>query len=899
VNGRNVIHRSWRSSPTAPPALIAALALCLAGAPLAAIAQAPAAAPAQDKQGGQSPARPTFDPNAMVTLDFADAELAQVIETIARATNRNFIYDDRVRGRVTIVSPEPIPVEQAYAVFESVLQVKGFTTVMTPGGAIKVIPVREAKESSIETVQSGRRPPNRDYYVTRLIPLRYIDADSIVNTLKPLVSKDAAMAAYPPTNTVILTESASNIRRLIQILESIDVETYKEDLAVINVEYADAATLADQVSEIYGAEVADAPGGAFQSRRAARRVANPADPNAPTAHKPPVRIITDERTNSLLVLAARPQLEEVRRLVAKLDVPVHGGGRIHVYYLNNANAEELAQTLSSLVGGGGGGGGGIGSSSSRSKKSRSSTTGGLGAGSLGGQTLPANGITGAQTVPAIQNAVAGLEGGISVTADPATNSLIIQASQEGFNTIAQVIEKLDVERPQVSVEALIMELTVNDNQNLGFTGLLRTINGDTDFLVASATSAAGAATGLPTVPDASGGLLARILRNTTNPDSSGNPTENGSVIDGILKLSATNGDINIVSAPHILTSDNEEAEIRVGDNIPIISSRVESAQGITTSPNGSLASSVNVERQDIGVTLRVTPQITEGNSLRLEIFQEITEINSSLQSGVGNVNDVGPALSNRRVENTVVVSDGETVVIGGLLKDKTSTTVTKAPWFGDIPILGWAFKSTQDETVKTNLLVFLTPRIVRTPLDLENDSIRRREDFQRHSGRVLELSDEDREDEAKRVASAKEQGVPYQPKQYENSVKEQLAAHGARYPLSRVKEIEEIRADERAKALEEGRAKGPEYVVQAATLSDPEKAAALLTDLIDSGHDGTLVSAPLGESVVYEIRLGPFATLQQANNVGEAVKRSHGLAPAILVIENEDKDKDKDREKKR
>jgi general secretion pathway protein D len=185
--------------------VLAALALCLAGAPFAADAQ-PAAQPAE-AQGGQSPAKPTFEPGAMVTLDFADAELAQVIETIARATNRNFIYDDRVRGRVTIVSPEPIPVEQAYAVFESVLQVKGFTTVTTPGGAIKVIPVREAKESSIETVQSGRRPPNRDYYVTRLIPLRYIDADSIVNTLKPLVSKDAAMAAYPPTNTVILTES--------------------------------------------------------------------------------------------------------------------------------------------------------------------------------------------------------------------------------------------------------------------------------------------------------------------------------------------------------------------------------------------------------------------------------------------------------------------------------------------------------------------------------------------------------------------------------------------------------------------------------------------------------------------------------------------------------------------
>ena len=876
----------WRRPNATRPAraLLAVLALYFAG-PLAAAAQAPAAKqPAAEAEGGQSPARPTFEPGAMVTLDFADAELAQVIETIARATNRNFIYDDRVRGRVTIVSPEPIPVEQAYAVFESVLQVKGFTTVMTPGGAIKVIPVREAKESSIETVQSSRRPPNRDYYVTRLIPLRYIDADSIVNTLKPLVSKDAAMAAYPPTNTVILTESASNIRRLIQILESIDVETYKEDLAVINVEYADAGTLADQVSEIYGAEVAEAPGGAFQSRRAARRVANPADPNAPTAHKPPVRILTDERTNSLLVLAARPQLEEVRRLVAKLDVPVQGGGRIHVYYLNNANAEELAQTLSSLVGGGGGGSSSLGGSSSKSKKSRSSTTGGIGG--LGGQTLPASGIAGAQNVPAIQSAVAGLEGGISVTADPATNSLIIQASQEGFNTLAQVIEKLDVERPQVSVEALIMELTVNDNEDLGFSGLLRTINGDTNFLLTSATAAG---TGVPINP-ATIGSLAGPLVGAVHRDTTSGGTTNGSLIDGILKLSATNGDINIVSAPHILTSDNEEAEIRVGDNIPIISSRVQSAQGVTQAAN-NLATSVNVERQDIGVTLRVTPQITEGNSLRLEIFQEITEINSALQSGVGNVNDVGPALSNRRVENTVVVSDGETVVIGGLLSDKTDSSVTKAPWFGDIPVLGWAFKSTKDEHRKINLLVFLTPRIVRTPLDLENDSIRRREEYREHSGRLLEISKEDLEAEAKRVALAKEQGVPYEAHHYDDPVKERVAAHTARYPVARVKEIEQVRAEERAKAFEAAHTKGPEYIVQAATLSDPDKAAALLTDLIDSGHDGTLVSAPLGDSVVYEIRLGPFATLEEANKVGEAVKRSHGLTPAILVREGEEREK--------
>jgi general secretion pathway protein D len=896
VSKRVAIQRNRGIDPAARLArtCLGVIALCAIAAPLAARAQAPAAA----KPAGQSPAapnaqpgaRPTFEPGAMVTLDFADAELAQVIETIARATNRNFIYDDRVRGRVTIVSPEPIPVEQAYAVFESVLQVKGFTTVMTPGGAIKVVPVREAKESSIETVQSSKRPPNRDTFVTRLIPLRYIDAESIVNTLKPLVSKDAAMAAYEPTNTVILTESSSNIRRLIQILESIDVENYKQDLAVINVEYADVTTLADQVSEIYGAEVAE--GGAFDSRRAARRrVANPNEPNAaPTAHRPPVRILTDERTNSLLVLAPRAQLDEVRRLIAKLDVPVPGGGRIHVYYLNNAKAEDLAQTLSSLVGGGGGGGGrslGGGSSLGGRKRSRSTTT-------PGGPTVPAAGLGGGLTgaiggvggTPSIRSEVAGLEEGISVTADPPTNSLIIQASQEGFNTIAGVIAKLDVERPQVSVEALIMELTITNNEELGFSGLLRTINGNTDILVAGANGAA-AASGFPTTAVAP--LIGQVLRNTTHPDANGNPTTNGSVIQGIINLSASNSDINVVSAPHIRTSDNQEAEIRVGNNIPIISSRVQSAQGIAVTTGSTLAAAVNVERQDIGVTLRVTPQITEGDSLRLEIFQEITDVNKDVSATVGDPTQVGVALSNRRVENTVVVRDGETVVIGGLLSNTVTHTVQKVPWLGDIPILGWAFKKNTDDLRKTNLLVFLTPRIVRTPLDLENDSIRLREEFKDHSGKPAEISEEDLDAEAKRYALAKEQGVPYLPRHSQHPVREELAAHSVQYPVGRLKEIEAIRSEQRAKALEAGRTKGPRYLIQAATLSDADKAAALLTDLIDSGHDGTLVSSPLGDSVVYEIQLGPFETLEQANAVGAAIRKSHNLTPAIVVVEGEKK----------
>jgi len=208
------------------------------------------------------------------------------------------------------------------------------------------------------------------------------------------------------------------------------------------------------------------------------------------------------------------------------------------------------------------------------------------------------------------------------------------------------------------------------------------------------------------------------------------------------------------------------------------------------------------------------------------------------------------------------------------------------PWLGDIPILGWMFKTTSTDVRTTNLLVFLTPRIVRTPLDLENDSIRRREEFEDHSGSAVEVSDEDLEEEGERLALAKEQGVPYFPKKYESPVRERLAGHSAQYPVGRVKEIETIRDEERAKAAASQLA-GPHYLVQAATLGDADKAAALLTDLIDSGHDGTLVSSPFGDSVVYEIQLGPFETLEQANAVGVAVRKSHNLTPSIVVVEAE------------
>jgi len=815
---------------------------------LASLALAPPLAPRADDTA-----------NDMVQLDFQNAELTVVIDTIANMTGKNFIYDDRVRGRVTIVSPTPMPVDQAYAVFESVLQVKGFTTVETPGGALKVIPLRDAKETSVETIRSTRPPPNRDLFVTRLIPLRYIDAESIVNTLKPLVSKDAAMAAYQPTNTVILTESASNIRRLIAILESIDIEIYKEELAVIRVEFADATTMADQISEIFGAEVSSIAATRSASSRRRSRTSTP----EPIIHHPgqlgKVRILTDERTNSLIVLAAKTQLEEVRRLVRKLDVPVSGGGRIHVYYLQHADAEELAQTLSAMI---------------------------------SGAPAPAGGgAPGGTQAQAIRAAVSGLAEGISVTADPATNALVIQASQEGFNTLAAVIEKLDMARPQVLVEALIMEVDVTDSEELGFNAMIRVAGGDARYAVALGADAATAALLGPSfTPEdgvAAGAAASDFIESF--PIGEGIPflgaiqgdIGKDSTIQGIMKALASDSGTNIISAPHILTSDNEEAEIRIGDNIPIITSRVQSAQGVVA--ESALATSVNVERQDTGVTLRVTPQITEGDTLRLDIFQEITAINKGLQADVGNANAVGVPLAKRQIENTVVVADGETVVIGGLISDDYNDIVSKVPWLGDIPFLGWLFKKTERKLTKKNLLVFLTPHIVRTEDDLLKETIRKREEYVQHAQGALELTERERAYEKKKKKEAEKKGEEYEPGRGLNPVRHALLDHEERYPLERMREIEQHQREERERRAAEAVEAQPEYFLQAGLFGDEAQAVEVLTTLVDLGYDATLVSGERNGQLLYEIRVGPYESVQEAEEAKQVIEHSQGLAPSILI----------------
>jgi general secretion pathway protein D len=785
---------------------------------------------------------PAGTDDELVSLDFNDVELPVVVDTISRMTGFNFIYDDRVRGRVTIVSPTMVTVDQAFAVFESVLKVKGFSLVLGPGDTYKIIPIRDVKESSIDTIKDNRPSPNRDRFVTRLVPLRFIDAEDITQTIKPLISKDASLVAYAPTNTIIVTDSESNIRRLLAILDAIDVESYRQEFTVIKIEHADANTLGQQLSEIYGAEVAAPAGGATaaQRRSRARRRAGTEATEAGSAPGPAVRILTDERTNSLMILSSRQQLADIRELIRKLDIPVRGTGRIHVYYLRHADAEELAETLNSLLSG-----------------QRSASGGGR-------PSVPGGATATAQS---LRSVVTPLAEGVTVTADPATNSLVIQASKEAYETIVQVIEKLDVSRPQVLVEALIVEVDVTDSLDLGFNAVYRLVNGDLDLLFS---------TGAATIAGPGAGLLTQAISAPSfdDPsdifDQSATANKDGTNVSATITASENDGKVNIVSAPHILTSDNEEAEIKIGNNIPIVTGRTEAATG-----GPELSQAVSVERQDVGVTLRVTPQISEGDTLRLEIFQELTAVTDDISAG--NVEDVGPSLRSRRVENTVVVNDGETVAIGGLISEQFDDAETKVPWLGDIPFFGWLFKSKSKALRKVNLIVFLTPHIVRNAEDLESETIRKRLEFEDYVGDESvypELTEYRRDEPDAPYAAARE-----------------LAKLSGRYPIERMLAIErqrDLERDELEREAEAATASRTQlYGVNVATFLDESQATEELMSLVDAGYDGTLITTDSEGSLVFTIQVGPFEDLWSANRAAEMLDAAYGYSTSVSVLRQE------------
>ncbi len=632
---------------------------------------------------GQAFAAPQSQPSAegRVTLDFNNVELPDLIQTISELTGENFLYDETVRGKVTIVSPESMTLNEAYQLFLTVLNVKGYTVV--PSGKInKIVPLKSAKESNLPTVVNGRGLDS-EQVITRVFRLQHLDAAVVAPTvLIPLVPSTGNVAAYAPSNSLIITDTASNIQRLAKIIRELDQPDAESAIEVVQLENSSADDLAKILNEIMSQPAAASP----TSRR--RRVIGTNAANAPT--DAPVKIIPYPSGQSLIIMAPAEEMTVIKNLVARLDQDIEGThSKINLYYLENADAETLATTLNEILTG---------------IKTEA-------------KAVPKEGQKEASPLS---------KAPVTITADKPTNSLIINASPDDYRTIEEIIAKLDIKRKQVYVEALVLELSMDATQRLG-ASLSGAVNLGNDSLIFGSSNLN---TGPVTFGDFTNGdsgsasLLTQAVEGLLtggffNPITVKGPNGTDITVPSLsvlIDVSKTDADVNLLSAPRLLTSDNEEAEIIVGANVPIITGRLTDTGGA-----GGLAQSVAVERQDVALILRFTPQITAGDLVRLNVYQELTDIapaTPGLVASVGSPSDVGPTFTKRVLRNTVLVEDGKSVVLGGLIDTNVTETVSKVPLLGDIPLIGWLFKRTSTTEEKTNLLIFMNPTIIKGPEDL-------------------------------------------------------------------------------------------------------------------------------------------------------------------------------------
>jgi general secretion pathway protein D len=642
-------------------------ALCL----LAGTAQAADPPPSAN----EAPPAPAVHPPLYLSMDFTDVELPILIKFMSEQTKKNFIFDERVQGKITIISPRRVTLDEAYDVFLFVLQAKGFTTV-SQGNTIKIVAAREARQETIHTGVSKETASAE--FITRLIPLQYLDTTEVVPLVAPLVSKDGMVSAFGSSNTLLLIDSRANIDRIVTILGEVDSAGVPGVLRVYPLAYAVATEAAKTLTSIYleGGAAVVAPAAKSRARagqiRSSRGVA--------------VKFLPDTRTNSLIVYAGQDMQDDVADLLKKIDVPASAGsGKINVYYLENADAEEVSKVLASL------------------SKERTGTT-------AAPTPTPA---PGARNVPAATGAgivSAELEGGVKVTADKATNALIIVASSNDYETLVGVIKKLDIRRRQVFVEAVIMEISLDKSRDLGaeFRGAVQTggsgaaISG-TNFGFTGGVNDLYSAISAGNVLAFSGTGL--TLGGTMGKVKLSDGTE-VPAITAVLRAAETRDNVNILSSPHLLTLDNKEAEIIVGENIPFITS--------TSRDSTNLANVINtVERKDVGITLRITPHIHESEFVNLEIYQESSAVKSTTDSST-----VGPTTTKRSAKTSVLVKNGDTVVMGGMMQETFSTSESQVPLLGDIPLLGNLFKYKSISRKKTNLLIFLTPHVIKEPKDL-------------------------------------------------------------------------------------------------------------------------------------------------------------------------------------
>ena len=664
------------------------------------------------------------DPKARFKIDFVEQDINDVVKYFAEISCRNFILGDELNGKVTIISHKEVPFWSAYAAFESALEVSGYTTVLV-GDSYKIVQTSKAAQHPLK-VYEGDNIPYSDTFVTQIFQLDNVSVGDISTVAKDLAGGQAKILAYAPTNTLIVTDSAVNIRRMWKVVSQLDVAAPKAELQIVQIENAEATDIKTLIEEIYGSE--DSSGSSASSsssssdsssrsrrrRRSRTKEDTPSSASSNTVGKEGKyieKIVADERSNKLIILANATAMEAVLKLIDELDKDVDPRSRaqIHVLYLEHAKAEDVAQVLSNLSQD-------TSSSSSRnSRNTRNTRT------SNNRRALPGRDNREPETgSESSGSATALLDDGVRITADENTNSLVIVASPEAFEIIEQVIEQLDIRRKQVFVEVVIMELASEDTLELGV-GLHGGKPGDSSFGYGALSMGTSTIFG-PASADLVSGLAMGVFGDSISVTTDAGTFDVPAFGIALSALQA-NSSVNILSTPNVLTLDNEEAKIVVGRNIPFPTS-----QGRDSNNNPI----VSYQREDVAITLKVTPQINESDYVTLELFQEVTDIEEDSQ-GL-DVTSAGFITSKRSAETTVLVKDNQTIVIGGLMGATDTEVETKIPVLGDLPLIGALFRGKRKVSRKTNLLIFLTPHVISSPADLEEVyrvKVAQREEFLR------------------------------------------------------------------------------------------------------------------------------------------------------------------------
>ncbi|MBE4751057.1 type II secretion system secretin GspD [Corallococcus sp. ZKHCc1 1396] len=666
------------------------------------------ASPEANQGPRQTPSCEEARRRARYGIYFDKVDIEKLVQTVSDATCRTFILPENVRGKISIIGPEngrvEVDADSFYSAFLAALDANGLA-VYPYGRFLKIVDKRSAKQNPIPTIVDESTPyTTNEQMITKLFKIKYVEVEPLRGVLQQLVSKDGDTIPYPP-DTIIINDVGSNIHRLERLINQLDSRSSSDEMRIIQVQYATAQDVANTVQKLFEAKAGARPG----QRPGSFPQGTPGQPPGPEGGVAPgsggdtggavtlSQIIPDERTNKLIVVASPAAFGRIQDLVNEIDIPSETGNKIQVYPLENANSEELASTLQSLAQG----------TANRPQR--------------GPVVQQPQGIPRGNTTQAAEL----FSGEVKISADKGTNSLVIVASPSDYKNIVKIIQQLDQPRRQVFVEAVIMEVNLDRNSEFGINfhqGFsLKTDDGAIPGIFGTNYGGGGVPPSFSLANLASmGGFLAGI-QGPVLPELK-NLGIDIPAFGVVLNAMQQSSDVNVLSTPHLLTSDNEEAEITVGQNVPFqsgfnptsLGSSVTGGAGGTGGLAPSLLGSLGglgslyapITRQNVELKLTVKPQINESDYIRLVITEQTEEIASSDPV-------LGPTTSKRSAKTTVIAKDMETVVIGGIMQDRTLESVSKVPVLGDIPLLGHLFRDTTRRKTKTNLLLFLTPYIIR------------------------------------------------------------------------------------------------------------------------------------------------------------------------------------------